>query len=285
MGWPPVDTVAHQRPGPRRTRPARDPPILGSAKQSSGSSLPEPPAPLPEPPAPRQTWTPAKLSHPLASRAGTGLTIAARSECGLLPMARPARGIPRGLASWLALQSSTWQWLVRQWLRHRHAGSGPARRRFGVLRPGRRPATAHTVPAETEEDGRCQRRQHDRDQQDRAHPGARRVCRPSTAGRPPFPPWPRQPLVPAPKRQRPRVECLQPGHVLVPGQLGEYREHRRQVRLAGMQRMCHAAENPLLAGGQAHPPAPIRCPASRGGQASHAVDSQVRVRAGSGSSR
>lgn len=144
-----------------------------------------------------------------------------------------------------------------------------ARRGFGVLWPGRRPATARAGPAETEEHGRCQRRQHDRDQQDRAQPGTRCVCRPGAAGRPSLPRWSRQPLAPAPKRQRPRVECLQPGHVLVPGQPCEYREHRRQVRLAGMQRMCHAAENPLLAGGQAHQPAPIRCPAARGWRTSH----------------
>jgi hypothetical protein len=171
---------------------------------------------------------------PLASRQAPVLPSRLDQRAGLLPMARPAHGMSRGPASRLALESSTWQPLVCQWLPHRQAGSGPARRRFGVLRPGRWPAAAHAAPAETEEDGRCQRRQHGRDQQDRAQPGAGRVCRSCATGRPSFPPWPRQPLAPAPKRQRPRVGCLQPGHVLVPGQLGEYREHRRQVRLAGM---------------------------------------------------
>jgi hypothetical protein len=60
MGWPPVDTVAHQWPGPRRALPARDAPVLGYAKRPSAS--------LPEPPVPRHAWTSAKLSRPLASR-------------------------------------------------------------------------------------------------------------------------------------------------------------------------------------------------------------------------
>jgi hypothetical protein len=183
----------------------------------------------------------------------------------------PAHRIPARADSRLALESATWQSLVGQPLGHRQAGAVLARRRFGVLRAARRPVTAQAAPAETEEDGRCQRRQHDRDQQDRAQPGAGRVCRPCAAGRPSVPPWPRQPLPPASQRQQRRVECLQPGPVLVPGQAGEYREHRRQVGLAGVQRMCHSAENPLLAGGQVHQPAPIRCPASGCWLTSHAI--------------
>jgi len=178
---------------------------------------------------------------------------------------RPAAS-PREPGCRLALESSAWQSLVGESVRHRSAVQLPARRRFGVRRPGRRSATAHAAYAEAEEDGRCQRRQHDRDQQDRAQPGARRPHRPCATGRPSIPPRSRQALAPAPKRQRPRVECLQPGQVLVPGQPGEYREHRRQVRLASVQRMCHAAENPLLAGGQAHQPALIRAGSPRPGR-------------------
>jgi len=102
-------------------------------------------------------------------------------------------------------------------------------------------------------------------------PGARRVCRPYAAGRPSVPPWSRRPLAPAPKWQRRRIERFQPGHILVPGQPSEYCEHRRQVRLADMQRMCHSAENPLLVGGQAHQPAPAWCPAARGWWTSHGI--------------
>src|SRR5690242_10656138 len=121
MGWPPVDTVAHQGPGPRRARPARDPPVLGSAKRPSASSLPEPPAP-------RQTWTSAKLSRTIGVAAGAGLTIAPGSECGLLPIGATGPPHPRrGPASRLALESSTWHSLVRQRLPHRQARPGLAR--------------------------------------------------------------------------------------------------------------------------------------------------------------
>jgi hypothetical protein len=192
MGWPPVDTVAHQGPGPRRARAARDPPMLGSAKQHL---LPH----LPEPPAPRQTWTSAKLSRTIS--------VAGRHRSyhrGRIRMQVAAHGrdrptaFRRGPASRLALESSTWHSLVRQRLPHRRARPGPVRRRCGVLRPGRRLATAHSASAQTEEGSGRQRRQHDRDQQDRAHPDAWRVRRPSATGRPSLPPSPRQPLAPVP---------------------------------------------------------------------------------------
>jgi len=257
MGWPPVETVAHHGPGPRRDRPARDPPMLGSAKQPSASSLPEPPAP-------RQTWTSAKLSRTIS--------VAGRHRSyhrGWIRMWVAAHGrdrptaFRRGPASRLALESSTRHSLVRQRLPHRQARPGPARLRCGVPRPGRRLATANGASAQTEEDSGRQRRQHDRDQQDRAHPDAGRVCRPCAAGRPSLPPSPRQPLAPVPSRPRPWFKQLQPRHLLAPGQLRECREHRPQARIVGMQRMLDPAENPLLAGGRLIKSAPH--PVSRRG--------------------
>jgi len=74
---------------------------------------------------------------PLASRRAPVLPWRLDQRAGLLSMARPAHGIPRGPVSWLALELSMWQSLVRQWLRYRQAGpwAGPAQVRSATAGP------------------------------------------------------------------------------------------------------------------------------------------------------
>jgi len=121
MGWPPVDTVAHQGPGPRRARPARDPPMLGSAKQPSASSLPEPPAP-------RQTWTSAKLSRTISVAGRHRSYHRGRIRFRLLPMG--ATGPPHSVA----VRPPGWRWSHPRGTRWYANGCRTGRQALG--RPG-----------------------------------------------------------------------------------------------------------------------------------------------------